>query len=815
MVVLAFLLSFVHRTAADDLIELWKIAPGDRTYVTTGNLERGVAINPINGNVLLLARSGVPLVYILDGATGDDGSAELGVPKTLLTTDANGESPIAGGTIPLNLVGAADDGAVYAANLVTSGTNFRIYRWANDGLETPVEVAYAGDPLEGIVDPGTGNDLRFGDSFAVRGSGVDTQLAVTSRNGKYLILFRTQDGSTFTPEVYTTDAVGRIGLGLAFGNGDTVWAKAGGQPLLQLTLNSANRQATITRTIPTTFVAANVTGIGYDRENRRLAGVNYIAHELTVFDLSDPDNPIAVGSALPFPTANNNGNGTAAAGLAGERVVGLDTNNGLVTARVEKSVVVDPPVIVTEPASTTVYATANHTFAVAVQGTPPFSYQWFFGEEVIAGQGTAQLTLSGITTNQAGTYFVVVTNSGGSITSQPAILTVNLPVSSTRLTPLWSLAPGSRPYLAEDNTQRGLAANRSNGNLLLVSRTGSNQVVVLDGTTGAEKHKLRMTLGDDTPIGGGTFAVNQIGIADDGAVFVANLTLDGSTTPFRLYRWDNDSPDAVPVLLPEIPELAIAERWGDALAIRGSGNNTEIALTSRNGTVFAVLKIADNGATVTARVFSPPDVAAGDWGLGLAFGSGPTLWATATGRSVLRLGYDEANGTASILNSYPASQITLSVGPLGSSVNGLSLAGLAFENPDNLQLFDVAAPESISLVDQELLPLERPNLNGTGAISFTEDAAYVLNTNNGINAYRFSSAPPVGPATLTIRSSSAGGVVVVVRGTAGASYQIRSATALTSAFAPVTTVTLSGAGEGEVTLPAGQTTEFYVAVPAP
>lgn len=556
---------------ASSLVELWKVAPGDRPYLSTGNTERGAAINPANGNALLVSRAGGANVYVLDGTTGDDSAAATSTPRTLLATDANGEAIISGGTFTLNLVGAASDGAIFAVNLagnVTTGP-LRIYRWANDKPETPVELAYSGNPLEGIALLGSGNDLRFGDALAVRGTGAQTQILLSARSGRYLLLLQTQDGKTFTPKVLTTDNAGRLGLGLAFGDGNTAWTKAVGQPLTQFQLDPVAGTAKTLRTIPTTVVPGNVTGIGYDPLTKRLAAVNYLSHTLAAYDLADPANPVALGAPLPFPASNGNGNGTAAAGLSGDRIIALDTNNGLLAAKVEKPVVPDPPSIASQPAGATVYAGADFALAVSVQGTPPFSYQWSFNGQPLAGKTSSQLVLSGLTRAQEGTYAVVVTNAAGSVTSRDAILTVREPVSSARLQPLWSLAPGSRPYLNEDNTQRGLALNPLNGNVLLVSRSGSNQVVVLDGQTGAEKHKLGMLLGDETPVSGGTFAVNQVGVANDGVVFVGNLTLDGSTTAFRLYRWENDSPESVPVLLPEIPELAIAERWGDALAVPG------------------------------------------------------------------------------------------------------------------------------------------------------------------------------------------------------------------------------------------------------
>ena len=77
---------------ADSLSELWKILPGDRPYVGTGNNERGLAYNPVSKKLLLVGRQGGPQVYVLDAASGADGVEDpsLGVPRVLLQTDAEG-----------------------------------------------------------------------------------------------------------------------------------------------------------------------------------------------------------------------------------------------------------------------------------------------------------------------------------------------------------------------------------------------------------------------------------------------------------------------------------------------------------------------------------------------------------------------------------------------------------------------------------------------------------------------------------------------------------------------------------------------------
>ena len=95
--------------------------------------------------------------------------------------------------------------------------------------------------------------------------------------------------------------------------------------------------------------------------------------------------------------------------------------------------VLSVPVITTQPASQTTMAGSPVTFNVAALGTPPLGYQWQAtnssagGFTNIAGATASGLTLTGVTTNFALAYQVIVTNSYGSVTSAVAALTV-LPI---------------------------------------------------------------------------------------------------------------------------------------------------------------------------------------------------------------------------------------------------------------------------------------------------------------------------------------------------------------------------------------------------
>ncbi len=79
----------------------------------------------------------------------------------------------------------------------------------------------------------------------------------------------------------------------------------------------------------------------------------------------------------------------------------------------------------TLPQSQVGYVTQSATFNVGVGGTAPFGYQWYFGSNQIAGATSQTLTVTNLHATNAGSYSVLVTNSVGTITSPPAILTVN------------------------------------------------------------------------------------------------------------------------------------------------------------------------------------------------------------------------------------------------------------------------------------------------------------------------------------------------------------------------------------------------------
>ncbi|MCP2025532.1 glucose/arabinose dehydrogenase/PKD repeat protein [Flavobacterium sp. HSC-32F16] len=81
------------------------------------------------------------------------------------------------------------------------------------------------------------------------------------------------------------------------------------------------------------------------------------------------------------------------------------------------------PTIVNHPVSQSIMETNPVTFTVSASGTG-LTYQWQFNNVNINGATAATYTIANVTNVNAGNYRVIVTNTAGNATSNPAVLTV-------------------------------------------------------------------------------------------------------------------------------------------------------------------------------------------------------------------------------------------------------------------------------------------------------------------------------------------------------------------------------------------------------
>jgi subtilase family serine protease len=238
-------------------------------------------------------------------------------------------------------------------------------------------------------------------------------------------------------------------------------------PYWQTNVSMANNGGSITnRNIPDVALTADNIFVCYD--NGDTSGTNYYMGTSCAAPLwagfcalvnqqsvaSNPTNFVgflnpalyAIGANASYSscfhditTGNNIGTNTAGLYYAADSYdlcTGLGTPAGtnLINALAPR------PYCLTQPSNQTVTATGSALFSVTAGGLSPFSYRWLFNRTNLAaganvsGVASNVLTLTAVSTNNAGSYSVVITNAYGSVTSSVATLTVNLLASTMALT---------------------------------------------------------------------------------------------------------------------------------------------------------------------------------------------------------------------------------------------------------------------------------------------------------------------------------------------------------------------------------------------
>ena len=170
------------------------------------------------------------------------------------------------------------------------------------------------------------------------------------------------------------------------------------------------------------------TGTWYSDPNNGYPGLNSTVTNWPAWIASYPTTPSpqsgAPPSTKPWPTwtvwqyADTNWSG-------GDADVFNGTSAALVSNLVIGGVVV--PGIVSQPLWRAADTGSNVTFSATAAGTAPLRYQWLFSGAAIAGATNASYTLTNARAANAGSYALVVTNKGGTITSSPAWLVVYPP----------------------------------------------------------------------------------------------------------------------------------------------------------------------------------------------------------------------------------------------------------------------------------------------------------------------------------------------------------------------------------------------------
>ena len=291
------------------------------------------------------------------------------------------------------------------------------------------------------------------------------------------------------------------------------------------------------------------------------------------------------------------------------------------------------PQITSQPTSVITYAGADVALRVATFGAPPLYYQWLengtnlIDAGNISGAGARILTLSNVTSANAGSYSVIVSNKFGSIVSSQAVFQVlsSAPVIVQQPTnQTWP--PGSTAVLSAAVV----------GNLPLTyqwQRDGTN-TGDSGNVTGATTDTLIIT--SATERNNGTYVLsvtNALGGISSAAAVVTIVPVSATGTRLATLYWFNGGSDGG-----NPSELAQGRD--------GFYGTTEFGGDSRSGAVF---KVGTNGTLTTVASF---DRTNGAMPLaGLVVSTNNHLYGTASGGGAYGFGTLFALNDAGVLTT--------------------------------------------------------------------------------------------------------------------------------------------------------------------
>lgn len=314
----------------------------------------------------------------------------------------------------------------------------------------------------------------------------------------------------------------------------------------------------------------------------------------------------------------------------------------------------------------------------------------------------------------------------------------------------WIAPVANSTLLDTGNNTRGFAYDSVTNQLIIVNRTGGNNVNLVNASTGA----LNGTM-DGSGFTGGTFTNNMVASVG-GKVYVANLSTS-STAPFKIYEF------ASATIGQTSTEIFNATsglfRTGDDFdAILDANGRVAFAASGSMGTnaPFGYAYISSNGSSYSSTVVNGGMTNDG-LRLGLTFGADEN---TVMGTKGLF-----TDGLFIIQNGVQLGQVTglgtNSARPMDFAVvNGVPLLAVIDTVSSQVQVYDMTSPLAPVFVAQgnNTTGSLTANGNGVGQVKFGQDASgawslYAMSTNQGLQAFDVSVVPE--PGTMLILAGAA------------------------------------------------------------
>ncbi len=283
-----------------------------------------------------------------------------------------------------------------------------------------------------------------------------------------------------------------------------------------------------------------------------------------------------------------------------------------------------PPVITSQPQSVTVCSGNPAVFSVTNSGCAPFAYQWQKDNSNIQDATSSTLTLNNVTTNDAGSYTVIISNGCGSVTSSNATLTVLSP-------PVITNQPQSVTVCSGNPAVFTVAAS---GTTPLAYQWQKNGTPLTNGGTISGSTSGTLTLSATTPSSAGNYRVIITNTC--GSVTSSNATLTVEVSPPVVIG----QPQSVAVFCGNLAAFTVAASGTGPLAYQWQKNGSNLTDD------FHV-----SGSTSSMLILNPTTISdAGSYRVIIANACGSVTSSDATLRVVPVIGQQVYAGTGGHLN---------------------------------------------------------------------------------------------------------------------------------------------------------------------
>ena len=409
---------------------------------------------------------------------------------------------------------------------------------------------------------------------------------------------------------------------------------------------------------------------------------------------------------------------------AGNYDVVVTNSSGNVTSNSVALNVNVPPTITTQPMAQTVNAGGNATFSVTATGTPAPTYQWQFNGANLPGQTSSTLTLTNVTTANAGNYDVVVTNVAGNVTSNAVALTVDVPPTITTQPVAQTVnsggnatfsvtATGTPPPTYQWQFNGANLSSQTSSTLTLTNVTTANagnyDVVVSNAAGNVPSNSVALTVYIPPVIT--TQPVAQNVILGDTATFSVAAT----GTPAPTYQWQFN---------------------GANLSSQTSSTLTLTNVTGANAGNYDVV-ISNPAGNVTSN--------------SVALSVFSALITKANNLTALNIGTSWTGGAVPTSSQVASWNSTVTAARSVVIGGNLSFAGIQVTNPTGLQTISATSGSSLTLGTEGIdMSLASANLTIGATLNFASAQTFNVGTLATLTIGTASGVPNTGSATITL-----------------------------------------------------------------